>query len=84
MSVRVTVVRMMIIMVKEAMMITIWVMAEGVDCKGGCYYDDGYRCADGSEDDYRGDGCRDNSSSSDGSDDCDARCPGALAQQAKR
>lgn len=40
--------------------------------------------SDSSEDDYRDDGCRDNSSGSDRSNDCDARWPGALAQQAKR
>lgn len=43
MSVRMIVVRMMIIMVKAAMMMTVWVMAEGVDYRGGCYSDDGCR-----------------------------------------
>lgn len=50
--------RMMIVMVKVAMMMAVGVMAEGLDCWGGCYSDDECRCVDRSRHDWRGNGCR--------------------------
>lgn len=34
------------------------VMAQGIDWRVDCCHDNGCRCADGSGDDYRGDGFR--------------------------